>query len=547
MNDRIGLAEARPAADDRPRHRTIARTWRAAILLLIAGALAVPFLVAELPPVADYPNHLARAFLLAFGQDDPVLAAMYAPHWALIPNLALDLVLPPLLHLLPLHVAGRLFLYATLVLPLIGVTAYHRALVRRRAWWPAAAALIAFNGGFLLGLMNFQLAIAAALLSAAAWQRWRETRPGLAVPATCLGAVIVYFCHLSGLVMLAALIGAAELDVFIDWFNRKPTTSLRRIIIRWGLATLPFLLPVALYPLSPTAGVVAPTVFLPLVAKLAFAVAPMMNYDPDIDTTSIILVLLAAGLGLARGWLVMPRHTVIGLIALVSLFLVAPFQVKSGAFVDFRLIIMAAFLLFAGTSETTTMPRAAAGAFCVGFILLFGLRTALVADAWHNEQTDVAQVRATVAPVPPGSRVLVTTVEITDAPAWFAGAPRGRTIDRFLPTNLHLPVISLIQHRAFAQMLFTDPAQQPITVRPRYAASASFQAAYGTPSIYLLAQPALAPIPALKFPYLIDWREKYDYVLVVNAGGMADASEFLPERLELVSITGVAALFRVRK
>jgi hypothetical protein len=57
----------------------------------------------------------------------------------------------------------------------------------------------------------------------------------------------------------------------------------------------------------------------------------------------------------------------------------------------------------------------------------------------------------------------------------------------------------------------------------------------------------LAPIPALKFPYLIDWREKYDYVLVVNAGGMANASEFLPDRLELVSITGAAALFRVMK
>ncbi len=49
-----------------------------------------------------------------------------------------------------------------------------------------------------------------------------------------------------------------------------------------------------------------------------------------------------------------------------------------------------------------------------------------------------------------------------------------------------------------------------------------------------------------KYPYLADWRSKFDYVLVMNAGGMPDAAHFLTETLTPLSLGGVAALYRVR-
>jgi hypothetical protein len=45
--------------------------WWAAVVLLSAALLA-PLLIADVPPVLDYPNHLARFVLLAAGPDDPV-------------------------------------------------------------------------------------------------------------------------------------------------------------------------------------------------------------------------------------------------------------------------------------------------------------------------------------------------------------------------------------------------------------------------------------------------------------------------------------------
>ena len=71
-------------------------TW-VLVAAILATGLSAPFLVTEIPPVLDYPNHLARAYLLAFGPSDPVLSHIYVPQWAIIPNLALDLLLPPLL------------------------------------------------------------------------------------------------------------------------------------------------------------------------------------------------------------------------------------------------------------------------------------------------------------------------------------------------------------------------------------------------------------------------------------------------------------------
>ena len=81
--------------------------------------------------VADYPNHLARAYIVAHGQAEFYLSQMYAPHWAVIPNLAIDLILPPLLLIMPVHTTGRIWLAVALVLLFIGTILYSQAVFQR--------------------------------------------------------------------------------------------------------------------------------------------------------------------------------------------------------------------------------------------------------------------------------------------------------------------------------------------------------------------------------------------------------------------------------
>src|SRR6478672_8083002 len=90
------------------------------VLGALSAALLAPLLIADVPPVLDYPNHLARFVLLAAGPDDPVLGPVFTPHWTIIPNLASDVIGPLLLHLLPVHVAGRCLLGGILLLNLAG-------------------------------------------------------------------------------------------------------------------------------------------------------------------------------------------------------------------------------------------------------------------------------------------------------------------------------------------------------------------------------------------------------------------------------------------
>ena len=70
------------------------RAWWAALPLL-SVVLLTPLLITDVPPLLDYPNHLARFALLAAARGDPVLGPIFTPHWAIIPNLAADVIVPP--------------------------------------------------------------------------------------------------------------------------------------------------------------------------------------------------------------------------------------------------------------------------------------------------------------------------------------------------------------------------------------------------------------------------------------------------------------------
>ena len=77
---------------------------------------AVPILAVATPPLLDYPNHLARMHIEAAYDRSAVLRQFYALDWQPIPNLAMDLVVPPLTRIMPLAWAGKAFLLAILLL-----------------------------------------------------------------------------------------------------------------------------------------------------------------------------------------------------------------------------------------------------------------------------------------------------------------------------------------------------------------------------------------------------------------------------------------------
>src|SRR5262249_19925641 len=138
------------------------------------SALTAPLLLTNLPPLGDYLNHLARMYVITQIDTDPVLARMYEVQWGVVPNLAMDLLVPPLSKIMPLTVAGRVFVALTVLLPLAGVVVLHRVSFQTRQLWPLSAVAVAYNGLFFWGLLNFVASMGVALLAVALWLRERD-------------------------------------------------------------------------------------------------------------------------------------------------------------------------------------------------------------------------------------------------------------------------------------------------------------------------------------------------------------------------------------
>jgi hypothetical protein len=106
---------------------------------LATGFALMPVLLTEIPPLADLPNHLARAYIRDHLSANAELQKYYAVTWRLLSFQSTDFVLPLLADLLGLAAAAKAFVVATMLLLLAGTAALHRVLFGRLGLWPAVS------------------------------------------------------------------------------------------------------------------------------------------------------------------------------------------------------------------------------------------------------------------------------------------------------------------------------------------------------------------------------------------------------------------------
>jgi len=164
--------------------------WGAFALLLMLSA--VPVFSTVLPPLVDYPNHLARMYLLAKGGD-----AFYSVHWAALPNLAEDLIVPPLARVLPLDLAGKLFLVMIFALMAGGTMWLNRVATAGWRLWPLLAFLFLYNRILLWGFVNYLFGVGVALGGTALWLGLERRRWWLRVSSSSVVALACFFSHIA--------------------------------------------------------------------------------------------------------------------------------------------------------------------------------------------------------------------------------------------------------------------------------------------------------------------------------------------------------------
>ncbi len=502
--------------------------WLTAAALAIV--LAVPFFLVDVPPVQDYPNHLARYFVLAH-PDDPTLSQMYAPAWRILPNLAMDVLGAALLHVTSVHAGGRMLLALSLFAPVIGVVVYSRAAFGRFLYWPLASGVIAYNGIFHLGFMNFLLSLGLALVAAAAWLVLR--RRGSVVMAAIVGAIsaiVIFFSHIFGVVLFALMLASIELTQ-LHALKKSGRLGAPQLLQTAALAVAVLSPLVWLYLASPFAQGVAFGDWGGI-HKLAGLLTPFATYSTAVTMVTCIAVLILMVLN--RQNLVFARGMQLVLVALLLLYTVAPITVSRGSFVDSRLCLMMSLILFAGMAPRITGRRATVAAAV--FAALIGMRSAYISWVWVDHRHDVADLRAAIAPVPAGARVLTARGRLGSSTD--VGRP-SRAMPSFYRLDGHLPALLLIERHAFWPLLFADASQQPLIVKPPFDAIA--QPLAESVVWPILWQDSFTAENLEDARYLPNWRSRFDYVLLTDLP--ADTTP--PPGLVAVVTTGSAVLYKV--
>ncbi len=411
---------------------------------------AVPLFSTVLPPLFDYPNHLARMHVLNEGGNQ-----FYAVHWQPLPNLAQDLIVPPLARLMPVDIASKLFLVAIFGLITGGTIWLNRVATGVWRLWPVLAFLLLYNRMFLWGFLNYLFGIGVALSGTALWLGLEGERWWLRTLASSLVALACYLSHIAAFGFYALVIIGIELSPAWGELRASRWPALGR---RTAVAGAQFAVPAVLffaYWHPAAAGGISYAAFWRK-ADLLFSVFD--NYDRAFDIICFSLLLgLLGSLAATRRLRLSPRLA--GAAGLVlAAYLLLPSQIFGGSGADHRLPV-AMFLLLIAASAPEFPNRRITAAIGVATAMLLVVRLVVIEYVWLRADRIYSADLAGIDMLPRGAKLAV---------AYPASAVNFVSVP-----ELHLAVLAVARCEAFVPTLFANEGQQPIALRPSYAGLAN--------------------------------------------------------------------------
>jgi hypothetical protein len=459
------------------------------VAVLAIGAIC-PVLLVALPAMPDYPNHLARMYVLtAAGTADA--NPFYEVSTALYPNLAMDLIVPPLGRMLGVELAGKIFLLTSQLLIVSGAIALELVVKRRHEIAGLAAVLVLYSFPFAWGFLNFQFGLGVALWGLAAWEYMRGRPVALRLAAHSLFVTALYLSHLFALGLYAATLGFIELSRL----NR-----LRDGIVRLAILIAPMLVVFAVL-LAPADRVGNGATEWELASKLRSIFRALNGYSAELaafEAAALIalcyvlfrtrrLSLFRPGLWLAGGF--------------VLLFLATPYRLLGTAYVDVRVPI-AALLILPAYAKISMTRREAALAVAVPVAVAL-INVVVTAAVWLSYQDDYAKLKASFALLDRPSRVLV-----------------GRSIDgpeRMFELPMHHAPTLAVSAKALVTTLYALPGMQPISVAKEYRDQAITEIIYYSPVPLPVLASAASGTDDTRLPrFLHHWTKEFDYLYLVG-------------------------------
>lgn len=350
------------------------------IWLVLLGIASLPVLTVLQPPLADYPNHLARVYIWMSSASTQAVPHVQ-PVWALQPNMALELIVGLLSQVVSLENAGRAFVVLTIASLTLGPAILGRVLWGRYTPWGFLPLLFVYNRLFFWGFLGYLFSLGMGFALSSFWLKEVDQGKRLSWYAMA--------CALATLMLGLHLYAFAVFCIVITVLTFRTVDSLPLLSRQWVLECAyrlsPVLVALGIFALgAPVFESNHSVVWGPWMSKVSavvgLLVGPNVHTDLLLAGVTVLILVWAFWLRLCR--LSGDRYLLLGLAILLLLHLVMPTQLFSSYGADQRLpIAIASFV-----SVLVLPGERGAGRsqlWCLaGLLLLAAVRVLLVRQDW---------------------------------------------------------------------------------------------------------------------------------------------------------------------
>jgi hypothetical protein len=457
----MSLALVRPEPSPVLFRGIAAMAWRVALYVALGAVTLSPLLWVRVPPLVDFPSHIARMWILVHGAEIPELARNYTVHWRLLPDLAMDLIVPVLSTMMTVEQAGRVFIALMMATLIGGTAALHRAIHGSVGIWPIWSVLFIYNAELFWGFPTL-FATGVYLFALSGWIATRQWRAGARISIFSVVATLLCVLHLFAF-------GLYALSVLAYEFGSRP--NLRRVsprslaalaaiclqfipgLLIWYATLLPGRLSVTDY------GDFAFSKTYALFSPFVFGFLPVSVFDRLLAPLFISFL----GVAIVTRSLKLASEMRLPIAAMIVVSALMPHVISGSWFVDLRLPVMLPFIIIASTrfeppSKRVVLPIAAVA------LTVLGVRVWTVSQTWRDYDRWFTEFRTASSVIAPAARLLVVQAPIPPKTRRLPGVPE--ILANLQPALfLHMPSLAVIDRAAFVACMFTG--WKTLEVAPR--------------------------------------------------------------------------------
>ena len=420
------------------------------------GITSLPILLSASVPGVDTINHTARLHVLAHINEG--YQQFYQPNWVFIPNIAIDVLLVPLVKFLPALLVMKCFLIGLIGATALGFSWLNKELTSKELngkeltgkeltgnWSPWGLIAFALSYHYVLGFgfINYLFGLCLGLF-VLAWDQ--RSSPGWKSNLFLTASIpILFTVHM----MAASMVGIAWIGLRILNRNTSPIQAKKGMlgILCGSIITVLLVLQI------PSRTSHSGLHFDPFPSNLSRLANPLAYGSSTADYLATIILSALTLTALARGWITFKNSTWKVALGILLLACIAPQSAFSSAYVSARIPIWAVIIGLAGLTPTAKLSTQTAQRLGIAILALVAGRSADISfREWKNNAIH-NQLAQDMQTIPEGALVYQITQLI--------GHSQLKP-EMWNPSILHADCNLLLSRPCYVNNLFSMPYQQPL-------------------------------------------------------------------------------------